>query len=59
MHRVPQVNEEREKPVLPARATGMFLGLWMAVLLTLAFFVVPALFSTCLPPAQPAPSASP
>ncbi len=53
------MNEEREKPVLPVRATGMFLGLWMAVLLTLAFFVVPALFSTCMPPAQPAPTASP
>ena len=53
------MNEEREKPVLPARATGMFLGLWMAVLLTLAFFVVPAIFSTCIPPSQPVPSASP
>jgi hypothetical protein len=59
VHRVPQVNDEREKPVLPVRATGMFLGLWMAVLLTLAFFVVPALFASCFPPAQPPPSASP
>jgi hypothetical protein len=59
VHRIPQVNEEREKPVLPVRATGMFLGLWMAVLLALAFFVVPALFSTCSPPERPAPSASP
>ena len=53
------MNEEREKPVLPVRATGMFLGLWMAVLLTLAFLVVPALFSTCTPADQPVPSASP
>jgi hypothetical protein len=53
------VNEEREKPALPVRATGMFLGVWMAVLLTLAFFVVPALFSTCMPSAPPAPTASP
>jgi hypothetical protein len=59
VHRVPQVNEEREKPALPVRATGMFLGIWMAVLLTLAFFVVPALFSTCMPSAPPAPTASP
>ena len=53
------MSEEREKPALPVRATGMFLGLWMAVLLSLAFFVVPALFSTCTPPSQPVPSASP
>ncbi len=53
------MKEEREKAPLPLRATGMFLGLWMGVLLTLAFFVVPAVFSTCYPTGNPVPSASP
>ena len=53
------MSEEREKPPLPLRATGMFLGLWMAVLLTLALFVVPALFATCIPAGGPVPSPSP
>ncbi len=41
-----------EKPgaPLPPRATGMFLGLWMAVLLILAFVVVPFLFAVCASP---------
>jgi hypothetical protein len=52
------VSEEREKPLLPKRATGLFLGAWMALMLTLAFVVVPAMFSTCTP-AEPTPTASP
>ena len=44
---------------LPLRATGILLGLWMAVLITIAFFVVPAVFSSCQPTGNPAPSASP
>ena len=59
MHRVPPVSEDRDKLPLPARATGLFLGMWMAVFLTLAFFVVPAMFSTCTPAETPVPSASP
>ena len=43
----------KEEPPLPPRATGLFLGLWMAVLLILAFFVVPEMFATCIPPASP------
>jgi hypothetical protein len=53
------VKEEREGSPLPIRATGIFLGLWMALLLTLAFFIVPAMFSSCYPTGNPVPSASP
>ena len=53
------MNEEQDKPILPRRATGMFLGAWMALMLVLAFVVVPAAFATCIPPEQPAPSESP
>jgi hypothetical protein len=38
-----------EGPALPPVATGLVLGLWIAVLLVLALVVVPALFSTCAP----------
>ena len=34
---------------LPPRATGIFLGVWIAVLLFAAFFVVPQLFAVCIP----------
>jgi hypothetical protein len=53
------VKDDREKAPLPIRATGIVLGLWMALLLTLAFFIVPAMFSTCYPTGNPVPSASP
>jgi hypothetical protein len=53
VHRDPPVT--KEEPPLPPRVTGMFLGLWMAVLLILAFFVVPELFAACFPPAVPSP----
>ena len=36
---------------LPLRATTMVLGFWMAMLLILAFVVVPAIFATCGPAA--------
>ncbi len=39
----------KEEPPLPPRATGVFLGIWVAVLLIVAFLIVPALFSTCVP----------
>ena len=32
---------------LPIRATGIVLGLWIAGMLLVALFVVPALFSLC------------
>lgn len=34
-------------PPLPPLATGIALGIWAAVLLLLAFVVVPLLFATC------------
>ena len=45
---------QKEGPPLPPRATGIVLGLWIAAMLFIAFFVVPMLFATCAPP--PAPS---
>lgn len=39
----------RAEPPLPSRATGIFLGFWVAALLMIAFFVVPALFAGCVP----------
>ena len=47
----PNDDAEREGG-LPVRATGMFLGVWMAAMLVLAFVVVPQLFAACIPPAQ-------
>ena len=43
----------REEPPLPPRATGIFLGLWMAALLLLAFVIVPQIFAVCAPVAPP------
>lgn len=41
---------------LPIRATTIVLGTWIAVLLILAFVVVPLLFATCSPaPGGPGP----
>jgi hypothetical protein len=54
MHRRPPVTKDREEPPLPPRATGMFLGLWVVVLLLLAFVVVPQLFAFCGPAGPPA-----
>ena len=59
MHRAAPVKREEGGSPLPLRATGIFLGLWMAVLITIAFFVVPAVFSSCQPTGNPVPSASP
>lgn len=39
----------REEPPLPPRATAIFLGVWMVALILIAFFVVPALFASCVP----------
>jgi hypothetical protein len=48
VHRDPSVT--KEEPPLPPRATGIFLGVWMAALLILALVVVPQVFATCMPP---------
>jgi hypothetical protein len=56
MRRRPSV-EERDRPdwPIPPVATGIALGLWIAVMLILAFVVVPILFGTCAAPSAPAP----
>jgi len=41
-----------EEPPLPPRATGIFLGVWVAALLFIAFVVVPQLFAVCGPTPQ-------
>ena len=53
------MEQDREEPALPLRATGIFLGLWITALLVLAFFVVPLVFASCLPGGAPSPSPSP
>jgi hypothetical protein len=51
MHRHETV--KKEEPSLPPRETGVFLGIWMAVFIVLAFAVVPWLFTVCAPAASP------
>jgi hypothetical protein len=50
---------EKEGSPLPPRATGIFLGLWIAALLVLAFVVVPNLFASCMPSDMPLPTPTP
>jgi hypothetical protein len=56
---VNRFEQDKGEPTLPLRATGIFLGLWITALLVLAFFVVPLIFSSCLPPDVPVPSPTP
>jgi hypothetical protein len=58
VHRRAPLKPDKEESPLPLRATGIFLGVWMAALFILAFFVVPQLFAICAP-AVPPPSPSP
>lgn len=39
--------EGNESPPLPPLATGMALGLWIALMLVLAFVIVPTAFASC------------
>jgi len=56
MHRRPPLAGEKEPSPLPPVATGIALGLWIALMLVLAFVVVPLLFGICAAPgATPAP----
>jgi hypothetical protein len=32
---------------LPPKATGIALGIWIALMLVLAFVIVPTIFATC------------
>jgi len=54
MHRRPPL-ADRERSPLPPVATGIALGLWIALMLVLAFVVVPLLFGMCSVQDVPAP----
>jgi hypothetical protein len=55
MHRRPPVAGDKEGSPLPPVATGIALGLWIALMLVLAFVVVPALFGMFAPMPEPTP----
>ena len=57
MHRRPPVAGDKQRSPLPPVATGIALGLWIALMLVLAFVVVPALFGmfSPMPEATPLP----
>ena len=56
MHRRPPLAEEQQRSPLPPVATGIALGLWIALMLVLAFVVVPIVFGQCgAPTGTPAP----
>ncbi len=56
MHRRPPLAEDEHRSPLPPVATGIALGLWIALMLVLAFIVVPLLFGTCgAPDGAPVP----
>ena len=38
---------KKDEPPLPPLATGISLGLWIALMLLLAFVVVPTAFAAC------------
>jgi len=44
----------REEPPLPPVATGIALGIWIALMLVLAFLVVPTVFASCFGGVRPA-----
>ncbi len=39
--------EDRGSPPLPPLATGIALGLWIALMLVIAFVIVPTVFASC------------
>ncbi len=53
MHRRPPLADKEGRSPLPPVATGIALGLWIALMLVLAFVVVPALFGMCSVPGVP------
>jgi hypothetical protein len=57
MRRRPPLADDKGRSPLPPVATGIALGLWIAVMLVLAFVIVPALFGMFapLPEATPVP----
>ena len=55
MHRRPPVADDKGRSPLPPVATGIALGLWIALMLVLAFVVVPALFGMFAPMPEATP----
>jgi hypothetical protein len=55
VHRRPPLVDDEQRSPLPPVATGIALGLWVALMLVLAFVVVPMLFGTCGVPPAPTP----
>jgi hypothetical protein len=55
MHRRPPLADDKEGSPLPPVATGIALGLWIALMLVLAFVVVPAVFGLFAPMPEPTP----
>ena len=55
MHRRPPVAGDKERSPLPPLAMGIALGLWIALMLVLAFVVVPALFGMFAPMPEATP----
>jgi len=55
MRRRPPLGAERDRSPLPPVATGIALGLWIALMLVLAFVVVPALFGMFAPVPEATP----
>ncbi len=53
MRRRPPLADNKEHSPLPPVATGIALGIWIAVMLVLAFVVVPVLFGMCSVPDVP------
>jgi len=54
MRRRPPLADDKQRSPLSPVATGIALGMWIALMLVLAFVVVPLLFGTCVLP-EPAP----
>lgn len=44
------MSEGKDEPPLPPLATGITLGIWVALMLLLAFVVVPTVFASCQRP---------
>jgi hypothetical protein len=55
VHRRPPVADDKGRSPLPPVATGIALGLWIALMLVLAFVVVPALFGMFAPMPEATP----
>jgi len=55
MHRRTPVIGEKERSPLPPVATGIALGLWIALMLVLAFVGVPAIFGMFAPMPEATP----